>query len=409
MMKFKYFGIVFLLALVLRLPNFWLPKSIVFDEVAGMTYSLFLLHHKPFFDVHPPMINLIYRTLIKGFHPNFINKISDNDHNFDNFPYHLLRLVTVIIGSTIPVLAMIIGWDLFKNKLTSMAIGLMTAFDNALIIFSRFILPDMWLIFFGLIGLVLALKKDKLLTNIGIGFFMGMTVSVKWTGLGFWVVTLGILLLKKRYKGIITAMTIGLISYIAVWILFFTSLLPGKAFSGIQSYSNKFNYPDKSNLIEIIKYLPKHHLLMFQANKVIQSHEASSPPWLWIFGEKKFSLFTLKDRTIVLMGNLWGWWSALAGVIYVILKRDKSKIMLVLVASYLINILPFLFFPRVFFIYHYFPALIMGYLILSSVVIEIKPKLVKWWLVMLLIVFLVISPVTYGWKVPMWWLKILAN
>lgn len=395
---------------MIRLPGIWDPAKIMFDEVAGMTYSLHILYGKPYFDVHPPLVDLIYTVLIGPFHPSFVNKISDNDHQFGNFPFVWVRIVTAVAGSIIPVLMMIIAWELFGRRLVGVAVGLAAVFDNMLVLYSRLMLPDIWLLLFGLGAVAVVLKQEGgWKKGLGVGFLLAATVGVKWTGLGFWAVVLGFLIAGKQYKKLATTVSGGVMGYVLIWMIFFGSLRPGTAFSGIEAYSGRLVYPDGRNLVDIVKYLPRHQLYMLAANDLLVKHEAASAPPLWIFGGGKIPVFTDENRIIVMLGNLVGWWGVMAGLVCGIGLAVRDSKLQVLILAYLANFLPFLFIRRVFFVYHYLPALTVGYLVLAGTLVKFGPKFVKLWLVVVVVGFLAVAPVTYGWRVPLWWIKWLAN
>lgn len=409
MIRIKYLILITILAFIVRFVGIGNPNQIVFDEVAGMTYGLHVLYQKPYFDVHPPLLAMLYSAWISPFSPSFVNKIENNDKQWGNYPYLGVRSMTALAGVLVVVLGMLIGWKLYKYAGAGLIVGLGLAIDNAMIVMSRYMLPDVWLLLFGLGAVAVEINEKRWrFKNLVIGFLLAACVSVKWTGWGFGVVLLGFMLAKRKFKEIFKVFGIGLACYVGVWVLFFNVVSPQPVFSGIEVISDKLSYPDGKDLMGVLSYIPSHHLRMFDINKLLVSHVAASTPGDWIFGGKKIVMYTGEENIIVLLGNLVSWWSVLLAVIWGGYKALKSIELRILLVGYLVNIIPFLVIERIFFIYHYLPALSLGYLMLAGVLVRNK-RLTKLWLITVTLGFLLIMPVTYGWNFPMWWIKPLAN
>lgn len=391
MSNLKISGMIFLLALALRLPGIFYPERIVFDEVAGVTYGLHWLYGKAYFDVHPPLLNMLYASVAKLAGSEFQNKIETQDKDFGDYPYKIIRSLVAIVGSIVPVLVFAIALQLTNKRLSSFLVGMAAALDNGLVVFSRFIFPDMWLLALGLAAVFLAMKKKSILT----GIFLAAVLSVKWTGLGFWLLAIMFGANKK-------SLVIGIIGYILIWVIFFVRLGPGAAFSGIEAFSDRLSYPGP-NLVEIIRYLPRHHMLMLRANDIITNHESASNPLSWFLGQGKIVLDTNNNRAIVFRGNVLGWWSVVAAVVIGLFLAVKNSKLELFILGFAANLIPFFFLERVFFLYHYLPALVIGYMVLAYVLAKINLRFKAVWLVGVVICFIAVAPVTYGWDVPSWW------
>jgi dolichyl-phosphate-mannose--protein O-mannosyl transferase len=147
---------------------------------------------------------------------------------------------------------------------------------------------------------------------------------------------------------------------------------------------------------------------MMKANGLMTSHEAASTPLTWIWGKERITLFTGSNYTIVLMANVVSWLWVLAAVFFCFGEAAEKNEYKLLFFVYLANILPFILIPRVFFVYHYFPGLVVGYLLLAGWWKKLGARWIKVGIVTTGISFLVIAPVTYGWTAPMWWLKLIT-
>ena len=101
------------------------------------------------------------------------------------------RWLNALTGSLIPLLVGAIAYQwTHRDRLTLLAAGF-TALDGLLLVESRLSLINVYLLFFGLLGLwcfgqALTQNLDfKWL--IATGLFLGASASVKWNGLGFWL------------------------------------------------------------------------------------------------------------------------------------------------------------------------------------------------------------------------------
>src|SRR3972149_5393097 len=95
--------VIFVLAGILRFPNLGNPNRIIFDESVSTTFIMEYLYKKPYFDVHPPLMPMIYSKIAGLFRPEYQNKIENHDGIFGDFPYLPLRFINVILGCIIPV------------------------------------------------------------------------------------------------------------------------------------------------------------------------------------------------------------------------------------------------------------------------------------------------------------------
>ncbi|MEK7203726.1 MAG: hypothetical protein AAB627_01465, partial [Patescibacteria group bacterium] len=117
------------------------------------------------------------------------------------------------------------------------------------------------------------------------------------------------------------------------------------------------------------------------------------------------------NERIYLLGNPLIYWLSTIAVIYFLINTFKKLKSLssshsLLVLSYLLNLLPFIFIGRVMFLYHYFISLIFAVLILCFQLDKLKNKKVfNAVLIGSIVLFLFFSPLTYGFEIPDWYHK----
>ena len=150
------------------------------------------------------------------------------------------RWLNAIAGTAIIYVAYKLCMELFGKKHLALLAALFFALDGSLLVDSRFGLINVYLSLFGLLSVLFLLQyfkgKDNL-TFLFIGsFLLGFTFSIKWNGLGFW-----------------------LMSFLFVlFILFLTTDLKKEQKKALLSHEQKF----KTNFLSIL-FLPFVGYLIF--------------------------------------------------------------------------------------------------------------------------------------------------
>jgi dolichyl-phosphate-mannose--protein O-mannosyl transferase len=177
--------------------------------------------------------------------------------------------------------------------------------------------------------------------------------------------------------------------------------------------------PNPADILGIIRFFPTYTKWMYKINSqphfFSYGHPAQSRPPEWLIG-KKGILFS-KTGSVTLASNVFTWIlvpiSFIALLVGYDLSRFKKSIMMpqhidVLCLAYLANFLPFFFISRMLFIYHYFSALIIGYLVIPLTVLYIaqvfnydltdtrKKNIVVFATIGVVFVFIILIPFTYG-------------
>lgn len=444
---------IFLGAGFLRFYGLGTPAEVTFDEVL---IGGFLSHYFTgayYFDIHPPHLKLWYAGLVYlgGFNESLaLKNIFSQANNIYESDYYLwARAFAALCGSLVPVLSGLIALRLGVSRLWAyvLAIGLMC--DSALIVESRFMLNDMPLLCLGLLGWWSFLKAldipggDRKWTLVSC-IWLALASGVKWTGLGFSLPVLGYwfwgLLRHKKWKesvagGILWASV--LLSIQGLGFGLHLMLLPyegsGNAFmseafnarlkagpKGIKEpqQSKEVHTPMKEGLSLGEAVVELNEKMAFYATKV-GGHPYSSAWWSWPLGLK--GIYIWNDRStdgwlgrVYLVPNLWLWWSVMLGVLRVgliqiprviarIFKWRAAPVDWVRVSvlgAYLSLWLPFAWIDRPMFLYHYFPALICGVLLLGLEASDAEPLVQKWmafiWLIGCIICYLWVLPLIYG-------------
>jgi len=207
-MKIFVYGEVWFLALAAFLTRFWnlsFPNWVVFDEAHFGLYATKYLSHEYFFDLHPPLGKMIF---------GFMAWLGNATPGFDfmhgtpylDSSYIAMRFAPAFLGALLVPLIYVFMRQLGFSRRAGFVAGFLVLFENALIVESRFVLMDMILIFFIFLALslfVLAKKnvagsKKWLGWNAATGLLLGAAISIKWIGVGAFVMVWALLVGEQK-------------------------------------------------------------------------------------------------------------------------------------------------------------------------------------------------------------------
>ncbi|WP_170189531.1 phospholipid carrier-dependent glycosyltransferase, partial [Geitlerinema sp. P-1104] len=184
--------LIFVLSLWLRFWQLNRLNTLIFDEIYFADHGFSYLKQLDLFDVHPPL-GKYFLALGIWLHAHLFGgaevfRAAREVGDLDAIAYRWLNAFT---GSLIPLLVGAIAYQwTHRDRLTLLAAGF-TALDGLLLVESRLSLINVYLLFFGLLGLWCfgqAIAQNMAFKwLIAAGLFWGASASVKWNGLGFWL------------------------------------------------------------------------------------------------------------------------------------------------------------------------------------------------------------------------------
>ena len=401
-----FFILLIAVGLALRMPFLWHPDQVVFDEVHFGQFVSAYYTGEYYFDIHPPLGKL----LIAGFAYFFEFKAGFDFANigaeYGDIPYAALRFLPNLAGALIPAAVVAFLLVLGIPKTAAFIAGALLTLDGALLVQSRFILVDAFLILFGFAGLWLFFRARnrgyRIWDLILAGAVLALSFSVKWTGLAFFGLAIGVMLWdfwRGRASGaaaigragsgagLVLSSALFIVATVTVYLAVFWvhfALLPnpgpGDAFMSR-------NFQEQSFLAQTLEL----NLVMFAANHGLEAtHPDASSVWSWplmaqpiFYWVENFENqnFGKEPRTawIYLLGNPIVWWLSTIGFFAgVFFWRPKSKMLAeakwILYAGWLMHTLPFLGIQRVVFLYHYLPALVFAVAIFSAWLCDALPR-----------------------------------
>lgn len=422
--------IVGFLSLVVRGAYLGSINQVVFDEVHfGKFISSYCCTHERFFDIHPPVGKLLiaFGAYAAGYDGQF--PFEHIGQEYSHIPIAAIRAVPAIVGSLLPVIIAILLLQVGTSKPIALLGGIAAAFENALIVESRFILTDSMLLvgIFGALAASIASvqaissRRSWIWACIA-GVFAGVAIGTKFTGsvgggLAVCVYLFHIIRMGGKGAGMwmgkiaVMAMVAASI-YLLSWVAHFSLLTqPGSG--------DVWGIPTGNFWQDVAKV----HEQMLSANyHLTAGHPYGSKWYTWPFMVRSvFYWQSGTDQFVYLLGNPAVWWGSaflcVLGVLYsfssvirgVHIKRNPMG--WIFLVGYFASFVPLMRVPRVLFLYHYLTPLLFSLLLglwwLDGMVRRSTMRIVIVGIVIVLIGFLFIFPLTYGTAISPGWQQVL--
>lgn len=424
--------VIGLLVLGIAVHALWFgnPSSAVFDEVHFGKFISAYFTHEYYFDIHPPLGKLILAAWGKlwGFRPGF--SFANIGDDFPDNTYLALRFLPALAGALLPLVIYGVARRLNMGKPAAFLAGAFIALDNALLVQSRFILLDSFLLLFGF-GAVYCYLTWRQKGGLGqskwyllaAGVLGGMAMGIKWTGASFigLIVILELFrlwnsrrsLVMSHWSFVIVCLAVApMVVYYSAFVVHFALLT--KSGTGDAFMSKQFRHDLEGSTFqadESIQSLPMFekvaelNIEMYRSNqRLTATHPYSSKWYSWPFMERTIFYWIKGDARIYLQGNPVVWWASTAavlGTLWCILRARVVRApsaLLVLGGAWVINLLPFVGIARVMFLYHYFIALVWAVVMLAWFADKLKrpEKPVLAAVGVALATFAFFAPLSYG-------------
>jgi len=180
------------------------PSQVVFDEVHFGKFVSAYFTGQYYFDIHPPLGKLLIAGWVKlaGVNPVFaFDKIGET------IPPNILsamRFLPALTGGLFVLAFTWLAYLISRNRTTALLAGFLILLDNAFLVQSKFILVDIFLLFFEVLTFCFFFlwQRQTVFSRrwwaylIFTAIFFGLTISVKWTG----VATLGVIAMVLTLK-----------------------------------------------------------------------------------------------------------------------------------------------------------------------------------------------------------------
>ena len=371
------------------LTHYWhlfTPRAVVFDEVYYERFAGDYLTGRFYFDLHPPLGNLIYAAFARLLHVSGAQLM-----NADPIP--ALRLIPATFGTlTVPLIFLLLR-QLGASRRVALLGGAAALLDNGLLVESRLILLDSFLIFFGLLAITSYLAartrtgRERLIILGASAFFAGCALSVKWTGasalgviLAAWFIDA--LIRRPPFRRFVVEglllVAIPVAIYVGSFAIHFRLLDhsgPDESFMspGFEQSLIGSAYYNPAVRVSLWKELRDVHHAIRAGNESLEhaKHIGASRWYTWPIMKHPMGLWEPtpeppgRRAMIILVGNPLVWWGGLAavlvGVLAFVVRRKlfagRQFGFLLLLGAVLLNCLPFAAIQRIMYIYHYLFAL----------------------------------------------------
>lgn len=199
--------LLWIIALGLRFWGLNRFNTLVFDEVYFAKFAQNYLDQSPLFDAHPPLGKyLIAVGMFLADYFSWGDASVTNDLTGSLRSPFSYRWFNAFTGSLIPLLVAALSYQLTHRKSYALlSAGLMTI-ESLFLVESRYALINIYLVLFGLLGQVFGLwalqsvNQWRILGLILSGISFGLSVAVKWNGLGFWLGFWGVIVAIKLWE-----------------------------------------------------------------------------------------------------------------------------------------------------------------------------------------------------------------
>ncbi|MDO8487318.1 MAG: phospholipid carrier-dependent glycosyltransferase [Candidatus Curtissbacteria bacterium] len=346
-------------SLLIRLYRLSEPNHYYFDEVYHVVTARAYAANNPAaydpfspppeektaFDwLHPPLAKLIQAGSIKI--------IGDNPTGW--------RLPSAIFGTAIIPATFILAYLVF-GRTAAIFVAFVIAFENLTLVMSRIAMNDIFLTFFTISAFIftsLYVKRRKFKYLLATSVFLGLAVASKWSGI-YAIVTIFIYIFFMDLKT-------GIFKKNNLLLLILPLLIYVSSYG--QFWLQGHNVQDFINLHKQIWWYQNRHDLkhpygttaIYCAPSGLEGAKTFCP---WILDARpiyfSYEQYGQKAGYIYALGNPLIYWFGIAAIIYLLrslMVKPQKELILVLL-GYFIFWVPWIFAPRILFMYHYLPSI----------------------------------------------------
>jgi dolichyl-phosphate-mannose-protein mannosyltransferase len=316
------------------------------------------------------------------------------------------RLPSLIFGTAIIPLTFILAFILF-GPVAAVFSATVVAFENLTFVMSRITMNDVFITSFSLTAFIFAAlyaRKKKFIYLLTTSVFLGLAVTSKWTGAYALAAVFGYLLFddiknKKLNIKLLVLLIIPFLMYLGSYGQFW---LQGHTIGDfINLHKQIWWYQNRHDLEHSYGTTP-----LYCVPHGINTDKTWCP---WVLDARgvyfSYEQYEQKAGYIYALGNPLIFWFGIIAVSYVLgkfLEERKKEYALILV-GYFIFWLPWIFTPRLLFLYHYLPAIPFLSVALGvslATIYKTKFKIVAILIVLIFIAaFFYFYPITSGWPI----------
>jgi len=292
------------------------------------------------------------------------------------------RIVQVVLGTLSVFLVYLLSKEVFKDELVGILSASLLSLSGLFLVMSRIGMNDIYLVFFVLLTLYLSLKEKNFLASVALGF----AFASKWSALWFLpiLVVSKFIFGKKIKPSLFWFVIIPPLIYLASYIPMFLTGHDLGTFVGVQKQ------------------------MWWYHTKLDATHAYTSAWWSWPVMARPVYLFTTNEvgekvSRIYATGNPAIFWGGFLSIIYSVffVIRKRLRCLGFVIFAYIMFFAGWALSPRIMFLYHYLPS-IPFLAITTGFVLRKNPKLISYFLIITLAMFMYFYPHWVGLNIPLW-------
>ncbi len=395
----KYWPIISILFIgsVLRFYNLGLIPGPVFDEVFYPVFAINYLSGETFFSVHPPLGSYILTLSIYLYDLlPWIENIDFNSAKVDSINPLAYRWIGAVSGVGLIYVGYRLALELFNKKVFALLVAAFFAIDGSLLVDSRLGLINIYLTLFGFMAVLFfirGMKSGSLVQFFISGLMLGAVISIKWNGLGFWLVLLMLsislfimnrakLISDEKYKNYgykqgLLVLTTPFFIYLVFWIPELAhnentlsdkhSQMVAYHFENTDQKSHPYSSPWYTwpLMIRPVGYF-------FDSTSIVNSEGVAIEIFKVIHLFPNPALSLLSFISIILLS--FKWMELLAKSIGTRKVSDETYSISLILIGFYSNFLPWALASRSTFIYHYQPAACFAFMALAFFLFKLTTK-----------------------------------
>jgi Gpi18-like mannosyltransferase/predicted membrane-bound dolichyl-phosphate-mannose-protein mannosyltransferase len=346
-----------------RLWHLGYPAEIVFDEVHFVAQARHYIRGEPFLDPHPPLAKLVIAAGILAF----------GDHPWS------WRIGNAIMGILLVGITYMLGRRMFASRLAGALAGAFITCDGMYLVDSRIAVIDIVYLTFAAWSYLLLFRfaeskseRDRRLTLAAMGVTLGLCVGSKlYIPAVAFLLCMGFMIyfIVRREHAAVPSQrnrrVAGAVVMVGAIAMFFyiATFTPHFALGWWRGVADLFHYYKR--------------VIWYENSVASATHPYASPWWSWPLMLRPIAYwqnFPPKGKVATIWGggNPLLWWGALTAMTITAVRAIErpSPARTFLVCGYLGFLV--IWFPvgRTLFLYHYMPAVYMGYLALAAILAD---------------------------------------
>ena len=384
---------ILIFSLFTRLYRLHIPTKFYFDEVYHAFTAIEMLKGNPqaweWWNPNPPDVayEWTHPPLAKEFMVAGMWLFGPNSFGW--------RLPTALLGVANIFLVYLLAKRLFPSAsfLVPILSAALFSLDGLNLVQSRIGMNDTYLIFFLLTTLLLFLRRNYFIS----GLTFGLALASKWSAIYLLPVLALAYFLQEKFN-------LKKIFLLSIFYLLFSTAIYLTTY--VPFFASGHNFK---------QFWQLHQQIYWYHTRLEATHPYQSPAWSWPLNLRPVWYYVdYQDTTVAniyALGNPLIFWSGLLAVIFAILeirsiRSIRNSPIVILLVSYFSLFLPWVFSPRIMFIYHYLPATPFMIILLAWTLTQLNRRITIAYCLLAIALFFFFFPLWTAIPIPQTWVSL---